>query len=496
MKIKARVLFDNTPVYYDVPVGLGDKTFKWLGMSVCQRFALSNPNGALRRRDPIRRGTTDRSLHQPCEVVLSNGAFPHPQALLSDFLRDGDEVTIKLQDTQDISQVSGKPASPTKWATLAFSNSGDGIDGSRGGGGEGEADEEDGQEVDEDDDDSPEGCEMRAKAEFMRTILQSQMSNSKKTAHAVETHWHAIARGLPKMLPADEAAMKADFADNWDLLVDLFERFAPEGKLAKSSFYSMLEEAAVFDSKVLAVMAPRIFRRACEATGSEALLGLGGLMVAVMLCAQNVFNDTQGAGGAGEAPGAPGPRLGSGEALGQLFARNLYGLAERLECYCVLKDVFTSTSMLAELRDFHSDLMGVFTKYGQRAKEMPISLPVQHLSELLYDGGLLDAKDPEAAKYLLKEIRKGTIFNRKVDPHASPDDVAPEDEFTYPEMVEALCRHSFYRLRGVKADESGVKLYLDYGGDWTIRDCFAEALQGARKALYNPRVDEPVGKRK
>lgn len=501
MKIKARVLFDNTPVYYDVPVGLGDKTFKWLGMSVCQRFAQSNPNGGLRRRDPIRRGSTDKSLHQPCEVVLANGAFPHPQALLSDFLRDGDEVTIRLQSEQDISPQSGKPASPTKWATLAFSISGDGIDGSRGGAGgeaegEGEGEDEGEDDEEEEDEDSPEARERRSKAAFMRTILQSQMCDSKKVERAVESHWRGLARGLPKMRPEDEAAMKAAFVDNWDLLVDLFERFAPDGKLGKSALHSMLEEAAVFDPKVLAALAPRIFRRACEATGAEALLTLGGLMAAVMLCAQNLYNDTQGSAGAGEAPRGPGGRLGAGAALTEIFARSLYRLAERLECFCVLRDIFSSEPMLAEMRDYHSDLMGVFTKYGQRAREMPVSLPVLHLSEMLYDGGLIDAKDPAAAKYLLKEVRQGSIFNRKKDPNAAPDEVAAEDEFTYPEMVEALCRHSFYRHRGVKADESGVKLYLEYVGEWSIRDCFSEGLNGARKALLNPRVDDHVGRRK
>lgn len=498
MKIKARVIFESTPIYYDVPVGMGDKTFKWLGMNVCQRFAMNNPNGALRRRDPIRRGMTDRALHQPYEVALSSGAFPHPNALLSDFLQDGDEVTITLVSDQGISQTSGKPACPTKWATLAFNSTGNGIDGS---GGAGLGDEgEEGEDAEGapgpstlDDEDSPESIQERAKAAFMRTILHPQMCSTKKIAHAVETHWVAIARGMPKMRVEDEEALKEVFVDNWDLLVDLFERFAPDGRLGKSSLYSLLQDAALFDDKVLATIAPRVFRRACEATGQEASLGLAGLMVAVMLCAQHLHNDTQGV--ASEAAGSPGLCLGAGQALVEIFSRRLYPLAERLECFCVLKDIFTSAPVLAEMRDYHSDLMDVFTKYGQRSREMPISINALNFSELLYEGNLLDTKGSEgrdAVLYLLKEIRRGTIFNRKVDPSAAPDDIAPENEFTYPEMVEALCRHAFYRHRGVKADEDGTKLYLDYVGDWSIRDCFVEALNGARKALYQPRVDEPV----
>lgn len=489
MKIKARVVFQNTPVYYDVPCGLGDKSFKWLGMTVCQRFALSNPNGGLRRRDPIRRGMSDNSLHQPVQMILSDGSSPHPLAMISDFMHDGDEVTIMLVDSLTLSTVTGLPQSPTKWSTLAFSTSGDGVQGDESKSAEGDlgADSSRGKssylgEV------SSEQIQLTSHAEFMRTILRSQMINSKKIAHTVETHWrNVISKGMPMLAPAQEEALKAAFVQYWDVMLDLFERFAPDGKLSKSSLHSLFEDAALFSAKTLPVLAARIHRRACEATApGQLLLELPGFMVAIMLAAQTLHNDTHD-------PKDPLAFSAPRAALDEVFSRNLYALAERLECFCVLKDIFTSDQMLATIRQYHSDLMDVFTKYATRSREMPISINVLNLSEMLYDGMLLDEKPDRnntPASYLLTEIRKGTIHGRPVDPLLSPDDVPPDNEFTYPEMVEGICRHGFYKHRGTKPDEDGNKVYLDYVGDWSIRDCFEDALNGARKALRDPRAED------
>ena len=64
-----------------------------------------------------------------------------------------------------------------------------------------------------------------------------------------------------------------------------------------------------------------------------------------------------------------------------------------------------------------------------------------------------------------------------------PDDEIPSDEFAFPEMVEAICRHSFTRFRGAKPDEDGNILYLDYGGELTVEDCFFKGMVGVLATL-------------
>ena len=515
MKIRARVVFEGAPVYFEVPVGLGDKSFKWLGMVVSQRFALLAPNGGLRRRDPIRRGASDSSMHQAVQIVLPGGAFPHPQALISDFLRDGDEVGVSLVDHQEVATLTGLQAAPTKWSTLAFNATGEGVyadeskasGGGGGGGGVGD-DEGDGAAAAAASATAAglgSSLQMAANADFMRIILKSQMINRKKIVHTIETHWNSsIRRGMPRLLPAHEEEMKASFVEYWDVLVDVFERFAPDGKLSKSALHSIFDEAGMFPPQTLGVMAARVHKRACDAAPAgpgESLLGLPGFMVAILLCAQFIHNDTYSATAAGAKASADEDGLAAAvaapagsphAALREIFSRKLYALAERLECYCVLKDIFTSEPILAVLRDYHSDLSDAFTKFAGRSREMPVSINAQNLSELFYDGGLVDEKvdrNNTPAIYLFKEVRKGTVFGRSIDPSLSPDDIPPENELTYPEMVEAVCRHGFYKHRGVKPDEDGNKLYLDYGGTWTIRDCFIDALNGARRALRDPRSE-------
>jgi hypothetical protein len=246
-------------------------------------------------------------------------------------------------------------------------------------------------------------------------------------------------------------------------------------------------------------MAARVHKRACDATTpGESLLGLPGFMVAVMLCAQFVHNDTHDAASL-SSPTSKDMNVVAERALNELFSRNFYALAERLECYCVLKDIFTSDQILAMLREYHDDLMIAFTKYASRGREMPITINAQNLSELFYDGGLIDERvdrNNTPAIYLFKEVRKGTIYGR--NPHGViPDDIPSETELTYPEMVEAVCRHGFYKHRGVKPDEDGVKFYLDYVGTWSIRDCFQDALHAVQKALREPRSEhEEMAKNK
>ena len=121
MKLIIRALFDKNVVEYEVPVGMGDKSFKWLGMTVSQRFGTNTPNGAVRRRDPVRRGTTANAMHQSVEVALEDGQIPHPNALISDFCRDGDVISVNLLDRLGIDPVTGIP-STKEWASLAFVN--------------------------------------------------------------------------------------------------------------------------------------------------------------------------------------------------------------------------------------------------------------------------------------------------------------------------------------------------------------------------------------
>ena len=96
------VIDEDKSVNFEIAVGRGDKTFKWLGSVVTHRFAInSNPNGSLRHREDYR-GTTESTNYFIAEITLPNGEVPHPSSMIFDFLSDSDEVIVHIVTTQKL----------------------------------------------------------------------------------------------------------------------------------------------------------------------------------------------------------------------------------------------------------------------------------------------------------------------------------------------------------------------------------------------------------
>lgn len=72
MKVVAVIKFNDEEKEIEIPCGFGDKTFKWLSMVACQRFALLSPHGLVRSRDEIR-GQTENDQLMPTELYLDSG---------------------------------------------------------------------------------------------------------------------------------------------------------------------------------------------------------------------------------------------------------------------------------------------------------------------------------------------------------------------------------------------------------------------------------------
>ncbi len=124
MKVKVKaVIDDDKSVNFDIAVGRGDKTFKWLGSVVTHRFSItSNPNGSLRRREDYR-GATENTNYYIAEITLPNGEVPHPSSMLYDFLMNNDEVIIYLATTQKLNHTRSPNHSQVLTGSLVFTNS-------------------------------------------------------------------------------------------------------------------------------------------------------------------------------------------------------------------------------------------------------------------------------------------------------------------------------------------------------------------------------------
>ena len=79
-----------------VPCGDGSQPVRWLAVVVAQRFALMQPNG--RRRGREESGAA-RGFYIPDNVTL-HGSLCAPNERIADVLKDGDEVTVQLRDSE------------------------------------------------------------------------------------------------------------------------------------------------------------------------------------------------------------------------------------------------------------------------------------------------------------------------------------------------------------------------------------------------------------
>lgn len=120
MKLTVRCTYQSKEAVFEVPVGDGRKTFKWLGVAAAQRFGShAKPAGCRRHRERLNCGVPSASARLlPARVSTASNPFCHPYALLCDELEDQDEVLVLLTDKFVVDAV-GKPCKD-RWMRVAF----------------------------------------------------------------------------------------------------------------------------------------------------------------------------------------------------------------------------------------------------------------------------------------------------------------------------------------------------------------------------------------
>lgn len=445
MKLKVTVVFGGSERKFNIPCGTGNKTIKWLGIVASQRYSNAAPNGTLRRRDDFC-GITENAQYQVEHVYLPDGKIAHPGIMIFDSdLKDGDEVTVKLCSKLVLQANTGTPTK-TKWALLAFSTSNienPYLDSSR----SELVGHEDGLEEEED---VLIGAENKAafaliqsKAKFMRIILQSQMINEKKLAQKLNTIWPKIAAGIPRLKSEDVEQLKKVLQANWDMLQDLFEFYVEGPFITKEKFATMLDDAELFPAYNTTQQCAKIFSRTCSyAQVDEHHFDFSCLIIALFLAAQVKYNDTMEAGT---------DALSSFEAMDELFTFNFVPLAERHQLQSVLKYAFCSDECLANLRPLNDDLQVVFNRYATRTQDIPMSISLEELTEILFHAGLVaDGNDPAAAKSIYTQVRKSTIFGNDATPVSGAT-----IEVSFPEYVEIVARAGFLQYYDAEGDGAG-----------------------------------------
>jgi hypothetical protein len=484
MKIKVRASFGEHERSFEISCGSGDnKTFKWLGNVVSQRFSQCAPNGGLRHRDHFR-GVTDSAQHTCAEIRFSDGQMPHPTAIISDFLRDGDEVSATLVTTLGLEKETGY-ARTSKWATEAFSN------------GTAPLPKEDTSGFDIDGEpDSATLVAVRSKASFMRMMLRSQMVDHSLIENNVNNHFSVVVNAMPRLREEYREQFRSIFKAHYLPLQEVYSFFAPDSLMTKDNFIQFTQECQLF-ARDSALLSARIHTRTCAALGRDGpgMLGgtnnsysLGGFMVSLILAAQLRHNDTfECESTASESACA---------ALQEIIDRNVISFAEEHFFPSVSRLVFCSDEVLYGIRLLHNDLFTVFEKYAQKSNTLPTSLKIEHLTECLQVAGFTDMKKDRALE-LFKQSRETCtcIYGRNnnpiptlLEPPKFLDEPIPEAEIIYPEFVECIARAGYQRF--FNNPSLGIK--AETGQMMTLAECMLRGIKMVVNILNPPVQQTPT----
>ena len=471
MKVIARVVLKDESREFDIACGTGEKTFKWLANAACERFALAVPNGDLRRRDDTH-GITDSVQYTPSSVTMPSGKIIPSTDIIRQHLSYGDEVIVNLMHNLGIDFDSGNPIR-SAWNMNAYSvNKSSGtIEGSQ------ETFEDSnilnhnvfipqkGQDTD---------IQVRGKAEFMRLILNSQMLDTKRICCLLDDAWVTTMEAMPHLNETRKGGieLKKIFEHYFSTISDfmmIYSKNTP-GLVTSEDFCLFLNDTGIFTVKDATSIGTNIHEKVSKALNKDSdqpePIQLGGFLAALLICAQINYNDTcekinsKLLTKSTAAMFPPENSIQSANALQELFQRKLLPHAVKNSEYTsILKETFCAEEMLYSLRYHHNELIRVFEKYIAMgyAKEASSSMKLEDFGTMLHEADLCHDINicKTMASDLFREVRKGIIIGRIIlepidgKPLVYPYDPIPEDEFSYPEFVEAIARAGYYHFWNV-----------------------------------------------
>jgi hypothetical protein len=121
MRLKVRVIYRGKSTIFDLPVGEGRHSIKWLGVTAAQRLAYSaRSNGRRRKRDAGActglSGTNAQLM--PSRVCTTHNPFLHPDKIICEELQDDEEVLVIISAGKPLDGI-GCPVED-RWAMIAF----------------------------------------------------------------------------------------------------------------------------------------------------------------------------------------------------------------------------------------------------------------------------------------------------------------------------------------------------------------------------------------
>lgn len=232
MQLVVRVVCGERGSTFRVPVGDGQQSFKWLALVAAQRFGSESPKGKVRQRERKFPATNVANTNLvPMLCYTETCDFFHPDALLSDKLEDGAELTVEVAP-RVLVRADGSPLK-SRWQTIAFAVSPSSASRRE----QAIAEEDDAQHAKQVSLIAVEAevlrVENKRKATHVRQLIQAQLPDADAAADSLSEDWFAMNKnGVLDVFigdPEEQARIQTVFAVHYVQLDELFKAFAASG---------------------------------------------------------------------------------------------------------------------------------------------------------------------------------------------------------------------------------------------------------------------------
>ena len=465
MKLSVTCVYGSKEKKFNVPVGDGTCTFKWLGLAASTRFTTS-PHGSLRNREQTNAPKPHNTQLMPNTIYTDESVFYHPDALLKDHLKDRQEVTIELIEKVSVND-RGTPQL-AKWAFIAFNVSEQQSEARERALKEQMDEIEEARKAAEEDELQRRLQEARKKINELRVVMKPQFHNEADVVDQMKDEWNRMTTGnvLENIVPDYQMQNKIRkfFTTNLFALGDMFKHAAAIGADAGVCTMSFME----FNN----------FMKECEALKNMQTDHVQKLFTSSKITDEDSNNEfhqhdffislvnvavhkyiTSGRGRSNSVAAARGgkraAKLNPVEALTKLFEDHLRPYIEANLAGTSIKSAIASDEVLLIFKEKEEELSKVFSIYGDRFADTSEvqsgenSMNIQEFGNCIKDAKLLERTTAKTNDELtLKEVRQAfsgsqhdsAVGEEEKKAVAEGTRSSHQKQMIYPEFLEAIAR--------------------------------------------------------
>eukprot|EP00903_Cladosiphon_okamuranus_P017255 g15900.t1 len=493
MKLRLQVVYEGKELAYDMPVGDGRMTIKWLGLAAAQYFSSTmKPRGYRRHREKAGPGKSISASAKllPSRVYTAkaraagSSTFLHPEKSISEELRPGEEVSVVLTNKMAVNQL-GRPIRE-RWMFIAFSL-GDQTEEERNKAITAEYRAMANAQAKQEREAEARAADLAAKkGAAMRRMMVSQLYCPDKVERAFDRDWAQLCH--PVLQPIDritedleeQSNVKDVLLSHYVALVEVFKHYASVGSALSTGQIDIMEFSAFmhdlrgFSASKSRDLIEKSFNEAIMICRGDKTAGTMGvidfLFCVIRLATARHLSNTSSIGGSGAATGESGSgsskirMAGSVHEAVDLFMESaMLPLAHRRVIGLQIKTALDSDEILALYHDHDASLKSIFDKYctaGDRAggpEALGVLLNIAEFRMILRDSGLLGGNNKEDDELTAKEARQAFAGAQNDlcggDPQGPPAPGAgPQiEQMTYPEFLEGIARVAMLKWEGASS---------------------------------------------